>query len=136
MADDRVNGPTEFENLIVRARAGGVSRGDLMLAFLETTVVVPSGSDFAGGRGALQPVQLERRGVTWMAVYTSLEGAKQVGHLAPYAVTLPGSTIIAGLQPGSGLVVNPDGVGFEVEPSLVAAIQRDQAQGRGASGGT
>ena len=83
MADDRVSGPTEFETLIARARAGEVSRADVMLAFLDTMVVVPSGSDFAGGRGTLQPVQVERAGVTWMAVYTSLEGAKQVGHIAP-----------------------------------------------------
>jgi hypothetical protein len=130
MADDRLSGPTEFEALIARARAGEISRADLMLAFLDTMIVVPSGSDFKGGRGTLQPVQVERAGVTWMAVYTSLEGAKQVGHVAPYAVTLPGSTVLAGLTPGSGLVVNPDGMGFEVEPSLVAAIQRDQRQRR------
>jgi SseB protein N-terminal domain len=134
MADDRLSGQTEFETLIARARAGEVSRADLILAFLDTMVVVPSGSDFDGGRGTLQPVQVERAGVTWMAVYTSLDGAKQVGHIAPYAVTLPGSTVIAGLAPGTGLVINPDGMGFELEPSLVAAIQRDQAQRRESRG--
>ncbi len=128
MTDDRRRGSSAFETLIVRARAGEVSRADLMLALLDTVMVVPSGSDFAGGRGALQPVQVERAGVTWMAVYTSLEEARQVGHIAPFAVTLLGSTILAGLTPGSGLLINPDGVGFQVEPSLVAAIQRDQAR--------
>ena len=130
MADDQLNGPAAFEAMIARARAGEVSRAQLILSFLDTVVVVPSGSALEDGRGSLQPVLIEREGTTWMVAYTSLEGAKQVQHLAPYAVTLPGSTVIAGLAPGTGLVVNPDGTGFEVEPSLVAAIQRDQAQRR------
>ena len=128
MADDQLGERPSFEALINQARAGRLSRGDLMLAFLDASIVVPSGSNIAGGQGHLQPVQVERSGVTWMVVFTSLEGAKAVSHIAPYAVTLQGSTIIAGLTSGSGLVVNPDGVGFEVEPSLVSAIQRDQKQ--------
>lgn len=43
MADDQLNGPTEFEDLIVRAHASEVSGGDLMLAVLDTTDVVTSG---------------------------------------------------------------------------------------------
>ena len=60
-----------------------------------------------------------------MAVYTSLEEARQVGHIAPFAVTLRGSTILAGLSPGSGLLINPDGVGFHVDgAAYLAAVDQ------------
>ncbi len=83
VADERASGPVAFEYMIARARAGEISRADLMLAFLDALVVVPSGSDVAAGRGTVQPVQVERGGVTWMVVYTSLVGANQVGSVAP-----------------------------------------------------
>jgi hypothetical protein len=39
-----------------------------MLAMLDAMMVVPTGSDLAVGQGTLQPVQVERAGVTWMVV--------------------------------------------------------------------
>ena len=62
MTDDRRRGSSAFETLIVRARAGEVSRADLMLALLDTVMVVASGSISLAAEARCNPFRSSERG--------------------------------------------------------------------------
>lgn len=117
---DRIGGD-ELERMIARAMSG--ERLDVIEAMLRTQLVVPSGGDVGPGFEGFVPVLYDRDGVPMLAVFTSLDLAKRVTHLARFAVTMSGRDVIVRMPEGHGVVLNPGhDVGLEILPHAVETI--------------
>ena len=121
MTDAEASTPPDLDELIARARLGRAGAPEVLWSLINSDLVVPM---VAGTDGTPQPVVTEVDGVQFMSVFTTLERAASVGHLADRVVTLAGRRVLMGLAPGSGLTVVAADGGFEVDPSTVAQLQQ------------
>lgn len=113
----------------VSAAMGGADV-DVVGALLAAEVVVPSGSPVGERFEGFVPVLYDRDGVPVLAVFASLERARGVADMAPYAVTMTGSDLVARMPPHHGLVLNPGySVGFELPPEGVDRVKARLGQG-------
>lgn len=111
----------DLEHLIARGMRG--ERLDVIEAMLRTQLLVPSGADVGPGFVGFVPVLYDRDGVPMLAVFTSLERARAVTHLARYAVTMTGRDVVARMPTGHGIVLNPGhDVGLEILPQAIGTI--------------
>ena len=115
-----------LEAALTRGQEGSLSMQTLLWVFASSTVFVPSGSDPGDKMEAFRPVLFERKQTPMMACYSALERAGNVRHLAPFMVTMTGWTVLAGMQPGQGIVVNPgSSIGFDIAPQGIATLLRE-----------
>ncbi|MBC7630100.1 hypothetical protein [Aeromicrobium sp.] len=91
------------------------------MRFLDAEVVVPSGKPIGGE--PFSPVLIDHGVDRYLAVFTTLRGAGTVAHIAPFTISLTGRDVIAGLDDDVGVVVNPGGNGFHIDPRLAATIR-------------
>ena len=114
-----------LETAIVAARAGEITFENLIGLFAETTIVVPSVTDFRDDPQNFQPLTFPFEGGEgfMMGVFTDQDRTDNFDDIAPYATTLTGRQVLGGLQANTGLVVNPGWMlGFQIEPESVPTI--------------
>ena len=108
-----------IETTLARAMAGEVNMGDFLVEFGRSPVILVSR---ALPSESFDPVVFAPHGEPLMAVFTARDRAVALAAQAPHTVVLLGRTVLEGLQPGVGLVMNPgSGLGFEMEPRGVAS---------------
>ena len=114
--------PLLIDALAAKAAAGGQAEHDALInGFLETVVVVPSGSDPA--KGPLQPVLVDVDGVSHMLVCDSLVAVRVATDLAQYAVSMKGIDVVRGVAPGHALLVRTPTTGFAIDEALLNEIR-------------
>ena len=96
----------------------------LVEAFLTTVVIVPSGKDLSSAPDSFAPVLVPIDSEQYVVVFGSPEGAATVAHLAPYAVTMLGSDLVARTRSGLGILASIHESGFNLSPQLLDAIRR------------
>lgn len=123
MSDERDPEPG-FETIMREARGGRATMDDVVLALAGTPILVPSSADFRGAPEKFQPLMFTSpQGTPVMAVFTARDRAARFAEMAPYLATMTGRNVLAGLQPGTGLVVNPgSGLGMEIPPPDVGRM--------------
>jgi hypothetical protein len=125
MVDAHAQAPSPVEPLeavVDEVQRGQKSIGDLVEAFLEATVVVPSGAD--PSRSAVQPVLVDVDGVQHVAVFASLPAATQTAKLAPFAVSMRGRDVVRAVQQGAGILVGTVSSGFDLSPALLSEVRQ------------
>ena len=95
------------ERAVTQVSAGVLTQRELMIQFLSTKLIVPSGQDFSDDASAFRPVVISKNDLQFMAVFTAGDFAGSVATIAPFAAELSGREILAGLDPDMGLAVNP-----------------------------
>lgn len=122
MAESSAPEPLLIEALAAKAAAGGQAEHDALInGFLETVVVVPSGSDPA--KGPLEPVLIEIDGVSHMLVCDSLVAVQAATDLAKYAVSMKGIDVVRGVTSGHALLVRTPTTGFAIDEALLNEIR-------------
>ncbi|MCU1527890.1 MAG: hypothetical protein JWP75_1653 [Frondihabitans sp.] len=109
----------------MRAARGGTGSLQTVISHLVRSILfLPSATNPADTQaGGVQPVLFPVNGVSFLAVFTSLEASKAVSDIAEYSVALSGAQILRGVMPGAGLVVNPGSdEGFQIDPDSLQAI--------------
>ena len=109
---------------IARLRRGELGLQALVMQFLEAQIIVPSGSPL-DGTGAFAPVLIDYGVDRYLAAFTTEAGATAVSHIAPFSATLSGRDVVAGLDDGIGVVINPGSNGFDIDPRLAATIREN-----------
>ena len=118
--------PTELERIIVLAQEGRASTFDVLEAFAEAQVVVPSGTPITDNLSQLQPLLFDKDGVMMLAVFTHLDQIADFADLAAFALSVLGRSLMISMPPNAGLVVNPSrSIGFEMPPEGIAAFVDD-----------
>lgn len=127
MTDSRA--PTELERMIVLAQDGRVSTLQVLTAFAESQVAVPSGTAVTSNLNQLQPLLFNNDGTMMLAAFTHLDQIADFDELAPFALTVLGRSLLVAMPPATGLVVNPSrSIGFEMPPEGIAAFMADIAE--------
>ena len=110
---------TSLDELAIQAQAGEITMQQLVEAFLDTVVMLPSAADPM--TEGVKPVLVKIEDLPHLVVATGEEGLKRTLSLSTHAITISGRDVFAGLQPGSGVLVNTAETGFSLHPKIVAA---------------
>jgi hypothetical protein len=109
-----------IEQSLAAAMTGELDMGAFLLRFAHAGLIIPSQTDPA--EGGLEPLILAPTGEPRLAVFTARDRAAPFASAAPHSTVMLGRHVLAGLQPGVGLLVNPaSGLGFEMEARGVAS---------------
>lgn len=111
---------SSLDELARLAQNGEATLQQLVEAFLETVVLIPSGSDPA--QEGVQPVLVNVEDLPYLVVATGEAGLKHTQGIATFAVSLLGRDVLAGVQPGNGVVVNTEDSGFSLHPDMVREL--------------
>lgn len=114
---------TSLDELATQAQAGTITMQELVTAFLDTMVMMPSATD--PQTVGVEPVLAKIEDIPHLVVATGEEGLKRTLSLSTHAFTITGRDVIAGLQPGSGLLVNTADSGFSLHPQMIEAIMEE-----------
>lgn len=113
-----------IELAIRRAMRGESDGADVPGLLVSTTLIVPSGAPVGDQFEGFVAVLYDRDGTPVLGVFTSLENARVVAEIAPYALSVTGRDLLRMIPPGHGIVVNPGHPeGFDLPPSGVAALR-------------
>lgn len=114
---------TNLDSLAKQAEAGDITTQQLIEAFLDTVVMLPSSTDPT--TTPLRPVLVNIEDIPHLVVATGEEGLRRTLSLSTHAVTITGRDVLAGLQPGSGVLVNTSDSGFSIHPTVVATTMKE-----------
>lgn len=110
-----------LESAILAGQRGEAVVVDVLHVFAQWPMLVPSSTDSTDGVDPFRPVIFDKEGTSMMAIYTSPDRMASVKEVAPYWATLSGLTVLKGLQPEVGVVINPgSGIGMELLPEAIA----------------
>jgi len=123
---------TPLEATIVAARDGGSELSDVLLAFEQSRVIVPSRTDLPDGNlRSLDPLVFDRDGTPMLAVFSHPDRIGEFVAEAPFALELFGADLVAVTPEGSGLILNPrDEIGLEVVPGLLDILRNRRQRER------
>jgi len=106
-----------LEEMLVKGKAGQISPEECVTAVLHSTVYVPSRSEVNPDGSGFTPVLLGKEdGIIFVAAFSDLERAKEVGDRAKFCLSLDGSDLIKMIPIGYGLLIN---TGFAVRLDLL-----------------
>jgi hypothetical protein len=109
-----------LESAILAGQRGEAVVVDVLHVFAQWPMLVPSSTDSTDGVDPFRPVIFDKEGTAMMAVYTSPDRMVPVKEVAPYWATLSGLTVLKGLQPEVGIVINAgSGIGMELLPEAI-----------------
>ncbi|MFB7892975.1 hypothetical protein ACFC1I_12310 [Microbacterium sp. NPDC056044] len=126
MADDESNENT-LDRTATATQAGRATVDELVAAFLDAPVVLPSATDPM--TSPTQPVLVTIDGIQHVVIFDSLATAGQVSHLARYAASMRGRDALRGVRPGLGVLVRTAHSGFDLSPQLLDEIRAKQTSG-------
>lgn len=112
---------TPLEILSKRAEDGEASIDELVRAFLESVVVLPSATDPT--KEQIQPVYVEVDGVTHELVCDSLATVASSTNLARYAASMTGADIVQGTSPDVAILMRTATGGFSLDVALLNEIR-------------
>lgn len=122
MASESASDSMPLDVLALRAESGGqIEHDNLINAFLDAVVVVPSGTN--PGKDPLEPVMIDIDHVSHMLVCDSLATANNATDLAPYGVSMRGSDVVRGTSPGFAILVRTTSTGFAIDEALLNEIR-------------
>lgn len=125
--DDHADGPDVLADLARQAEAGEVTHIDLVEAFLETTIYVPSAED--PEKGPIQPVLSKVEGVEYHVVASSVDALQKTIEVAEYAVPMDGRVLVNGMNPEIGLLVNHAQGAFAMPKAMLDDIRAQRPLG-------
>jgi len=115
--------PQDLTALAARAEAGEVSHIDLIEAFLETTIYVPSISDPEAG--AIDPVISRIDEVDYLVAGATVDALEETIDVARYGVPMDGRVLVTGMDPELGILVNLGGDrAFAMPKAMLDDIRR------------
>ena len=115
-----------LEVALVAAACGNAPLEEFLKLFLSSRVVVPSGTEVLPDGTGMMPVLYDKEGTQMVAVFTDLERARRVAHLASYCLEMNGADFLTRVCPEYGVVVNPGySKGFDLSTEGIRNILRD-----------
>ena len=106
-----------IETALAAAMAGQLGMGDFLRQFADAGVIVAANS------ARTEPMTISSDGVPLVVVFTARDRANSWSDRAPHSSVMLGRRVFEGLDPDTGLVVNPGfGLGFEMQPGGVPTI--------------
>ncbi|WP_460774279.1 SseB family protein [Microbacterium sp. GXF7504] len=109
--------PHDLTALAARAEAGEISHIELIDAFLETEIYVPSISDPEAG--AIDPVISRVDEVDYLVIGATVDALEETIDVARYGVPMDGRVLVAGMDPELGILVNLGGGGAFAMPKAM-----------------
>jgi hypothetical protein len=113
---------TPAEEVIRRGMMGLAPVADVLAGLWASKGIILSGTVTSGSMAELQPLYIPRGKVRMLAMFT--DGRRipvEASETAPYALSIPVSTLFPTLGPLIGVVVNPGSrLGLEITPGGVA----------------
>ena len=120
-------GSSPFEDALLAAQRGEATTTDVLGAFLDAVVIVPSGPAYDDTKGPFEPLIVSNGTDSFMVVFSTVKQVSKFGAAAgatPYLASMPAIDVVKRLAPGAGIVVNPGSdVGFEILPTLLDSIR-------------
>ncbi len=114
---DAAHSPHDLIALAARAEAGEISHIELIEAFLETEIYVPSMSDPEAG--AIDPVISRIDEVDYLVVGATVDALEETIDVARYGVPMDGRVLVTGMDPELGILVNLGGGGAFALPKAM-----------------
>ncbi len=114
---DAAHSPHDLIALAARAEAGEISHIELIEAFLETEIYVPSMSDPEAG--AIDPVISRIDEVDYLVVGATVDALEETIDVARYGVPMDGRVLVNGMDPELGILVNLGGGGAFALPKAM-----------------
>ena len=114
---DAGHSPHDLIALAARAEAGEISHIELIEAFLETEIYVPSMSDPEAG--AIDPVISRIDEVDYLVVGATVDALEETIDVARYGVPMDGRVLVTGMDPELGILVNLGGGGAFALPKAM-----------------
>ena len=115
---DAAHSPHDLIALAARAEAGEISHIELIEAFLETEIYVPSMSDPEAG--AIDPVISRIDEVDYLVIGATVDALEETIDVARYGVPMDGRVLVTGMDPELGILVNLGGGGaFALPKSML-----------------
>lgn len=118
-----------LEEALAKGQTGEMEQTDVILAFLNSNVLLLSAKDPEQDPEAnLEPIALESPdGQPMIAVFSEMSRVPaEVGEQAPYGITVQGATVVNSVTENTGIMLNPGfELGFMIEPSGVQMIRND-----------
>lgn len=116
--------PTDLETAAVRASGGELTREEMLLAFMYSRLVVPSGTKPVHGLADLQPLLFSHPAGQMLAVFTHLDRIGEFALTAPFALEVDAASLLAVMPPNAGIVVNVrHELAFEILPDSVHTMR-------------
>ena len=107
----------DLTTLAARAEAGEISHLDLIHAFLDTTIYVPSRSD--PEQGPIDPVITTVDDVDYLVIAASVDALQNTIDVATYAVPMDGRVLVRGMKPDLGIFVHLDTGAFAMPRAMI-----------------
>lgn len=118
-----------LEAALVAARKGEIPLAAFVAKLMESDIAVPSATEVQADGDGFSPVVLDKEGTGMVAVFSSLERARNLEAHVRYVLTMNARAFFGVLLPGVGVVLNPGfAEGIDVSPEGVADILRDFAE--------
>jgi len=114
---DAPNTPDTLATLAARAEAGEISHHELIEAFLDTTIYVPSMSDPEAG--PIDPVISKIEDVDYLVISSTVEALEDTIDVAQFAVPMDGRVLVVGMNPDLALLVNLGGGAFAMPKGIL-----------------
>lgn len=118
----------DLERELAKGKNDDAGPVDVILALLNNEIFVLSRQEVEDGSDSVEPLLLtNKEGGPMLAVFSHPSRVPETyAEVAPYALGIPGATVIQSVGEDTGMVINPGHeLGFEIDPEGVANIQRD-----------
>lgn len=107
--------------LALRAERGEVTHIDLIEAFLDTTIYVPSVTDPEAGE--INPVMSNVEGVEYMVIASTVAALDRTSDVALYGVPMDGRVCVQGIDPAFSLLINTNTGAFAMPKAMLDDIR-------------
>ncbi|GAA1347189.1 SseB family protein [Falsarthrobacter nasiphocae] len=128
-SDTPVSPANPLEEALAKGQDGTMEQSDVILTFLNSTVILLSVEDPEANPDAnLDPVALSGpNDEPMVAVFSDPSRVPaELGEQAPYGIGVQGATVVQSVGEGVGIMLNPGfELGFMIEPSGVQMIRTD-----------
>ena len=124
---DAAQTPDDLSALAARAEAGEISHLDLIEAFLNATIYVPSISDPEAG--AIDPVISKIDEVDYLVAAATVDALDETIDIARYAVPMDGRVLVQGMDPDLAVLVNLGGGAFAIPKAMLDDLRSETPLG-------
>jgi hypothetical protein len=130
MSDNSVESSAEplglFESAILEFQRGVLPITELLRAFMDTELIVPSASP-AESLQAIEPLLWQHDGANLVGVFTHPDRALIYAEMTPHVAMMIGRKAVSILGPDTGLLVNPgsEHFSFVIPPTAIASMRKE-----------
>ena len=112
-----------FDEVLALAKRNEATNGEVLVAFLTQSFLVPSPADF-DAKKPFEPLTLTAGGVSNMVVFTGFEHMKMFESMSKSAGTFSGRDVFLAIQdPALGILVNPGTEsGYQIDGPAAAKL--------------